>query len=180
MREPYERFKTLTYPRDGDYRVRFRIPDDWAEDYGDEQAGLFFPVPDQGEGPWPIGGMLLTAVSHKISPEGWSQQAIEQFVRSRIEPEEELRLLANGGFLVRSRLHHDEESHRAVDHRWRLLRSVGSSVLVQALFVFSAVECYYDKPGDIYYYAVEMLDREIAAAEFEAAEPGATADRPRD
>lgn len=171
MPEPYKRFKTVTYPRDEDYRVRFRIPDDWAENYDDNETGLFFPVPDQGEGPWPIGGMLFASVSHKVSPEGWSQQVVEQFVRSRLDPEEEPLLLANGTWFVRSKAHHDEETHRAVDHRWRLLRSVGSSVLVQALFVFSAVEIFYDKPGDIYYYAVEMLDREIAAAEFETTEP---------
>jgi hypothetical protein len=167
--EHYPRFKTVAYPPSGKIQVRFRIPDDWAEDYGDESAGLLYPVPDQGEGPWPIAGMLFVSITDKQSSDGWEGPSVDKFIRSKLKANDQFHALPGGRWLVRFKSYRSEPSHRAVDHFWQLFQVVAPETLACAMFLFTAVDIYYDKPGDLYYHAVEMLEQEIAVAEIENA-----------
>ena len=159
------RFKHVHYPTDAFPRVRFRIPEEWAEDYADPEVGLFYSPPDHGGGPWPIGGMLFAFTGSKEVEAEWTPDSFEQYVHSRFASDSP-RLLADGSWLTYATEFKKEESHNAVVHKWNRLVGKGREVRLFG-WSFTGVAEFYGKPGDCYYAVVEMLIREIEAAELQ-------------
>jgi hypothetical protein len=157
--------KHVHYPTDAFPRVRFRIPEEWAEDYADPEVGLFYSPPDHGGGPWPIGGMLFAYTGTKEVETEWTPESFEQYVHSRFAAASP-RLLSDGTWLTYSKEFKKEESHNAVVHKWNRLVGSGREVRLFG-WSFTGVADFYGKPGDCYYAVVEMLIREIEAGELQ-------------
>jgi hypothetical protein len=159
------RFKHVHYPTDAFPRVRFRIPEGWVEDYADPEVGLFYDPPDHGGGPWPIGGMLFAFAGSKKVDIDWTPDSFEQYVRTRFSAATPRRL-ADGTWLTYSEEFKQDKSHHAVVHNWNRLVARAREVRVFG-WSFTGVAEFYGKPGDCYFGVVEMLIREIEAAELQ-------------
>ena len=169
------RLKHVFHPRDVFPRVRFRVPEEWAEDYSDPEVGLFYSPPDHGGGPWPIGGMLFAFSGSKKTESEWTPESFEQYVLACF-PGAGSRRLPDGTWLAYSKEYKKEETHHAVIHNWSRLMASGCEVRLFG-WSFTGVSEFYGKPGDCYYNVVEMLDREIEAAEVCTAGPGTARER---
>jgi hypothetical protein len=159
------RFKHVHYPTNAFPRVRFRIPEEWAEDYADPEVGLFYDLPDHGGGPWPIGGMLFAFIGSKKVEADWTPESFERYVLSQF-PAAAPHRLPDGTWLTYSNEFKKEESHNAVVHSWNRLVGSGRDVRLFG-WSFTGVAEFYSRPGDCYYGVVEMLIREIGAAELQ-------------
>jgi hypothetical protein len=163
------RFKSVTYPT-GDWpRVRFRLPEEWVEDYADPEVGLFYEEPDLGGGPWPIGGMLHAFRVRKSVEAEWTPATFAEYVTSRFAAAKP-RLLLDGSWLTRVIEFKQEEGHRAAVHQWQRLVARGREV-VSFGWCFTGVAGFYGASGDCYYGVVEMLAVEVERAEVIDAAP---------
>jgi hypothetical protein len=160
-----DEFKTVTHPSSDRPSVRFRLPSHWRE--GPKSGGLisFYPEGDE-EGPCPIDGQLFVFVHTIAALPSRTVEAFDDAVRSRQYAEEDIpRQMAPGQWVVRFKKFQEEKSHRAVHHSWFITKLVSPDAVTIAMFLFAGVDLFYTNPGDIYYDTVEMLEREILAAE---------------
>ena len=159
-------FKTIEYNVDNVFKISFQIPEDWVEDYEDIETGMYYPESDQGKGPWPIGGVLYLMLATNENPDGWTNLSVEDFIKSSLDNSDSFSKVRDNVWSIRSKNYEKEESHRAVNHYWKLFSILDSNTLGIAIFLFSAIDIFYDKPGDLYYDKVEMLDKELTKTVF--------------
>jgi hypothetical protein len=156
-------FKLVSYPK-GDWpRVRFHLPEEWVEDYGDPEVGLFYEEPELGGGPWPIGGMLYVFRVRRLVDAEWTPATFAEYVSSRFAAAKP-RLMADDSWLTKTLEFQQEVSHRAAVHQWQRFLRRGREVISFG-WCFTGVAKFYGSSGDCYFGVVEMLDVEVKRAQ---------------
>jgi hypothetical protein len=161
----FDNLKTVIYPREGELRLQFRIPEAWGEGRDDPQGGLYYPIPEGGGGPGRIGGLFVGFRTSEATDETWNEQTVEHFIHRHRGESDAVRRVTEASWLIYSKGFRVQQSHRLVEHKWRLLIIARPELLAQVLFVFETVAAHCDKPGDRYYCLVERLEHEMSEVE---------------
>lgn len=147
--------------------VRFRIPSGWDEEYEDDGRGTFYP-PGVDSGTLRLN--ILTFEGPAEKPE--VRAAAEMLASDAAKHRTEVVPLRDGVAMIRYDQSSEEAGEALTIRYWRVLQIVPPNHVRIAVFSYTLLDEQFTDPE--YRAELELLDREIRAAEF-AATLGVTA-----